>query len=563
MLNGKYRPHEKGRMMTSQTTSPSTLDAADSTTEISTSELTPQHSLRSLLAAYGHILLAIVGASLFVFARPPVADLQAADARAAAAARGVGPSYWLNWFAGSAPGGYSVLTPTISAWLGVAFAAALSVVVIAVLARPLLEGARRQRTGAYLLVVCALCNLWSGRIAFSLGVAGSIGALVAFRRGRPWLGGGINAAAALLSPLAPAFVLIGLTGPFLTRPTWRGAILRFSGVSLIGLALPTVLFGAPGDMPYAFTTLCWTVGILLAASLLRLPRDIRISLLVGAAAAILLFLIPNGVGANMGRYAFLVMPPVVWALTEAPKRIIALALVPAMVYSGFQVIGDLHRASAPEAKSAFYTALRGELAGLPGLQDHRVEVIDTSTHRADVELVPTVYLARGWENQSDAEANPIFYTGAPLTAQLYRRWIDSAAVAWIAVPSRPLARNDEEAKLVTGGLGYVKEIWHDSNWRLYAVDDPQPIVSAPSRVVNATETTMRIEVPKAGQLTMRIRQSKYLTLTRVDDPSDSVCLLPAGDTAVTATITTPGLYLLQAKFDVAKLLDGQDCPTHS
>jgi len=531
-----------------------------------------------LAARYGHIVLAIVGASLFVFTKPPVADLQAANARADAAARGVGPSYWLNWFAGSTPGGYSILMPTITAWLGVATAAASSVVVIAILARPVLIGARRQRSGAYLLVLCALCNLWSGRVAFALAAACSVAALVVLRhpfgdrtnigpipvrRIQPWLAGAVNALAALMSPLAPMFVLIGLSGPFIVRPEQRGKILRFAGVSLLGLLLPAVLFGTPGPMPYAAVTLCWTVGILLAAACLRVPRELRFSLLIGAAVAVGIFAFPNGVGANMGRYAFLAMPPLVWAVTEAPKRVIALGLIPAMFYSGYQVIGDVHRASAPEAKPEYFTALRDELATLPHLHEYRVEVIDTSTHLGDNYLVPTAYLARGWENQSDTEANPIFYTGQPLNADVYRRWLDSAAVAWIAVPSHPLERTDEEAALVKGGLPYLKQIWADKGgrWTLYAVKDPQPIVSPPNRLVRADETTMRIEVPQSGHITVRIRLLKYLTLTKVDDPATKICLLPDGDTAIDAVVPSPGTYDLQGKFDLTKVLGSSDCPS--
>src|ERR1039457_4219855 len=80
-------------------------------------------------AAHVDLVLAVVGAGLFVVVRPPVADLQAAQARAAAAAHGVGLGYWLSWFGGSAPGDYSVLTPKVTALFGVSATAAVSVVV--------------------------------------------------------------------------------------------------------------------------------------------------------------------------------------------------------------------------------------------------------------------------------------------------------------------------------------------------------------------------------------------------------------------------------------------------
>src|ERR1700744_4044831 len=74
--------------------------------------------LRLLVRQNGHLVLALAAGLSFILVRPPVADLQAADARAAAAARGVGLSYWLSWYSGSAPGDYSVLTPKFTAVLG-------------------------------------------------------------------------------------------------------------------------------------------------------------------------------------------------------------------------------------------------------------------------------------------------------------------------------------------------------------------------------------------------------------------------------------------------------------
>ena len=61
--------------------------------------------IRGWCAANGHVVLAVAGSLVFVALRPPVADLQAADARAAAAVHGVGLGYWLSWFGGTAPGG--------------------------------------------------------------------------------------------------------------------------------------------------------------------------------------------------------------------------------------------------------------------------------------------------------------------------------------------------------------------------------------------------------------------------------------------------------------------------
>ncbi len=508
--------------------------------------------------ANGHLVLALVGAGLFVLIRPPVADLQAADARAAASARGVGLSYWLSWYSGSAPGDYSILTPKVTATLGVATSAALSVLVIALLVRPLLAGSVRARSAVYIAVACALCNLWSGRVPFGLAAAVSLAGLLALRRGRPWLGGALNGLAAIFSPLAPAFVLLGLLGPAVADRSRRADLVRFGALSLAGLAVPTVAFGVPGSMPFALTTMAWTVGILLAMLLVPLPRALRLTLAIAVVVCLALFFVPNGVGANISRFAYLAVPPVVWAMSRARTRLLALVLVPALAYGAYNVSSDLLAAAHPSAQEGFYTALRQELVHQPDLRDYRVEVVDTQTHRAAAELVPSVYLARGWEDQSDTEANPIFYSKAALTASSYQAWLGESAVAWVAVPTHPGDQGAAEAALVNSGPSYLHEVWHDANWRLFSVQDPQPIVSAPARMIRADETAMTVDVPTAGTVTFKIRTSRYLQLTLVGGV-DSVCLTKVDPTTVQATISTPGQYTLDAHFSVPKMLGGQNC----
>ncbi len=517
-------------------------------------------SLTGPMSAHGHIVLAVIGAGLFVLARPAVADLQAADARAAAAARGVGLSYWLSWYAGTAPGDYSILTPTLTARLGVATSAALAVVAVAVLARPLLAGSIRPRSSAYLLVACAMANLWSGRVPFALGAAFSLAALLALLRHRPWLSGALNGIAAIFSPLAPVMLLLGLSGVAVTQPARRPELARFALVSAVGLAAPAIAFGMPGRMIFPASTLGWTLGIIAAVFCLRLPQHLRIGLCVVAVAAVGAFFIPNGVGANIARYAFLAVPALVWSLAHSRARLVALALIPALVYSGYNVGSDLVAAAHPAARQSFYTALRTELVGLPGLHNHRVEVIDTATHRAAAELVPEVYLARGWEDQSDTTVNPIFYSNLPLTGASYRQWLDGSAVAWVAVPAQPSPQNVREADLVAGGLPYLHEIWHDAQWRLYAVDDAQPIVSPPAELVSATETTLVVDVPEPGLVTFKVHPSRYLRLVPVGPPNPpSLCLTSIDPTSVSAMIGVPGRYELDAPFSVSKMLGATSC----
>jgi hypothetical protein len=512
-----------------------------------------------MLRNSGHLVLALIGSAAFVVVKPPVADLQAADARAGAAARHVGLGYWLSWFGGSTPGQYSILTPAAASVLGTTTLAALSVLAIALLSRPLLAGTPRARSASYLIVISALCNLWSGRVPFAVGMAVSLIGLLLLRRGRPVAGGIVNGLATLFSPLGPAFVLLLLVGPAITRPEWRLRILHFAVPSVVGLLLPMLFFGAPSPMPFAWTTLCWTVGIILAALLLDLPRELKVGLWAAAVICVGAFVIPSGVGSNISRYSFLLLPPLVWAVARNPRRMTALALLPAFAYSGYLVLHDVSAASQPAARQTYFTGLRAELATLPNRNNHRAEVLDTSTHRAAAELIPTVYLARGWETQSDSSNNALFYDPALLTATSYRQWLDVNAVAWVAVPSAPGSSYQAEAALVNGGLPYLNRIWHDQQWTLYSVHLPENMVPAPAKVVDATETQVVFDMDQPGTLTLRFRAARGIRITSQDGLGTPVCLAATTPDEIEATIKQAGRYILTSSWSVTSTVSKTGC----
>ncbi|HEY2044092.1 MAG TPA: hypothetical protein VGH11_15555 [Jatrophihabitans sp.] len=511
-----------------------------------------------LFRNYGHLLVALVGSVAFVIVKPPVADLQAADARAGAAGRHVGLGYWLSWFGGSTPGQYSVLTPAVASVVGVTTLAALSVMVIALVARPLLAGTNRPRSAAFLMVVCALCNLWSGRVPFSVGMAVSLVGLLMLIHRNSVLGGVVNGIATLFSPLATAFILLAIVGPAVTKRDWRKDLIRFAIPSVIGLLLPTIFFGAPSPMPFAATTLAWSVGIVLAAALLDLPRPLKFSLYAAALACLGAFVIPSGVGANISRYSFLLLPPIVWAMARNPKRVIVLALLPAFVYSGYNVASDIAEAAKPAAQPTYYQGLRTELLKLPGRDNHRIEVLDTATHRAAADLIPDIYLARGWETQSDS-TNALFYNPSLLNSASYRRWLDEKAVSWVAVPTQPGGDYQAEATLVNAGLPYLHEVWRDAQWTLYSVSSPEAIVPAPATVVESTETQVVFDLTQPATLTLRLRPARFIKVTSADGLGPPVCLTSTNPDEIQAIFPTSGRYVVSSGFSVNSAVNRAGC----
>jgi len=225
----------------------------------------------------------------------------------------------------------------------------------------------------------------------------------------------------------------------------------------------------------------------------------------------------------------------VLATSWSRGRIVALMLLPAIFFSGQYLVGDLMAATRTSAQASYFDGLARELAVQPGLRNHRVEVVDTPTHRASAQLAGQLYLARGWEVQEDRAANPLFFDAAPLTPAGYRRWLDRLAVGWVAVPDELAHNSIDEAALVATGLPFLHEAWHDRHWTLYAVERPQQIVPAPARLDSAGPASMTLSVTHPTTVVVRIRPSRYLTIkggaiTRNDS------------TSVRITLPKPGTY---------------------
>ena len=488
---------------------------------------------KSWYRANTHVFVGCVLAIAFVILRPPVPDLQAADARASAVWHGVGSSYWFSWFGGTSPGTYSLLTPLVSALLGTAATAALAVVVISVAARPLVAGGVRPVAAQYAVVIAALCNLWSGRVAFCLGAAIAVLAVIAVRQSRPWLGGALNLAAALASPLAAVFALLGFVGVAVVRRDSRSELLPFMLLSCVGIGAPTLLFGDSGAMSFATTTYAWAVAIPLAAATLRLPTETRVTLLAGSLVATVLWFEPFAVGSTIVRFSAYVVPPLVIATARSGRRMVAVYLLPVVFFCGQYLIGDLANSTRPSAKAGYFDGLSSELAAQPDVHNHRVEVIDTTTHRGYVALADRLYLARGWEVQQDRATNRIFFDPGTLTPASYRRWLDQLATGWVAVPDEPGGSNVAEVRLIAGGLPYLHKVWSDQHWTLYAVSRPQSIVPAPAHLDEAAPASITLSVPGQTSIVVRVRPSRHLTIagatiTRNDRTSIRIMLPAAG-----------------------------------
>ena len=511
------------------------------------------------LAPYGPLALTGLGVLVFLLVRLPVTDLNAADARAGAVRRGVGATYWFSWFGGTVPARYSVLTGVASSLIGVRLLAAVGVLSIAVLLPRLLIGSHRPVGATYLGVIAALSNLYSGRVAFCAGAALAVAAGLALRRQAPWPAGVLNLLAALVSGLPAVFLLLAVTGPVLTGQLRPTRIWPFLTLTAVGLTAPLLYFGAPGPLAFDGWTLTRVLVIVASALAVRPPAPVRWTLAVTLAGCLLLFVVPNSIGGNINRFACYLVPALLWAFCRQRRAVVVIAVLPALLYSAWMLGSDVHRGLQPSARPAYDAPLIAELASQPGMLNHRVEALDTSTHRPSADLAADYFLARGWESQSDAAANPIMYRG-PLTATRYRHWLDNLAVGWVAVPDDVNPADASEARLITTHPGYLHQVWRRGHWSLYAVRRPMPLVPPPATLVSRSPAALTIAVPRPITVTLRIRPSRYLRAVGSPGAPGSITRLNA--TTVLVRLPSAGTYRISGAFQLSRAFQLSDVRTH-
>lgn len=541
------------------------------------------------------LLGAVLAAVVLLVLDPPMRDLQAALARESANRSGVGVTYWFDWFGGVAPGSYSLIVPTVTSVVGSLPLLCLCTVLIAALSYPVSRGAAHPTLLTWAISLAAVLNMFSGRVTFATGTAIAMVALWMFQRRRPVPGAVLLMVSGLASALVPAFAGMVVL-PFLALRRYRTTRTWWAlGGAALGVAVPYALFGAPGSQPYPWTSLLWylIIGVGAVAALdsptATHHAPARWISPLAMVVAVVLFLIPTGVGSNLGRFFLFVLPCVVlyWSL-KSPKAL-ALLLSPALVYGLFYALYDQVTVNDGPDPKALYAPLTSHLDDLVEdgkVDNHRVELVDTGTHAGSYLVTDSVPLARGWENQSDMRYNPVFFDKDALTENSYRDWLSDNAVAYVAVAAEPLLQQRREAELIDGELPYLDRVWGNDDWTLYRVDSPTPIVPEPLRLLDTSPSTMTVEVPEdavGGEHLIRIRPNRYLTATLVpgapaaptsttptgapteteppaSDDGDAgpvtACLLPTRDEDWTMVrFDRPGRYTLAGQFSVEGILE--------
>ena len=425
------------------------------------------------------IVLAAALAGAYLIWTPPSQDLAASTFRAELFSEH-GFALWNNqWYSGHHLLSYSVLFPPLAAALSPEAVGALAVVAAAALFA-VLAGDRfgaRALLPALWFAAGAASWLLTGRMPFLLALPFGLGALLAADRGRPAIGALLAALSSLASPVSGLFVGLAGVAVGLAGERARGAWLA------IGAALPIVIlnlaFPVGGEEPFVFDAFI-AVPLLAVAVLWLVPaeyRALRIGVLLYAALALVVFVIPNPLGGNMTRLGALLAGPVlVLVLWPRGRLVVAAVAIPLLYWQLIAPVRDVAKATGdPATERAFFEPL---LVQLRGLSASRIQIPPTLNRWEAAYVAPEQPLARGWLRQLESDDFELF-TDGNLSQTSYREWLDDHEVSYVAVPEAELDYlAEDEVELIESGLDYLEPVWENDDWRLYRVEAPPPVGTA-------------------------------------------------------------------------------------
>ncbi|NYD41170.1 MFS transporter [Nocardioides panaciterrulae] len=530
----------------------------------------PAPERRPLVSRHPVLVTTLVAAALHVLWWALLAtsggDIAAQDAWAEFARAHPDSAYNLAWYGGMHPVSYSVLSPYVMAVLGVRPTMMLAGTVSSGLLALLLVRSRavaRPLWPALFGAAAFAGNAVSGRVTFGLGLMFGLAAVAAVfvwpqrwrtpaarhRWPRAAVVGLLAAAATTGSPVAGLFVGIVAAALWLGRR--RAASLAIGLPPVAVVALSAWLFPFSGQQPMPWASMILPLAFAAAVFLLSPSwwRTVRLGAVLYAVGVVAVWVIPSQIGTNITRLGLIFGGVLVVAVAvrrpaeplrdrwpaalHADPRRVAAVLAAAVLTSAIWQVATATRDVVGSRPAAAWTVdvhplLRQLAARHAG--DARVEVVPAASHRESSALSPYVNLARGWNRQADAERNPLFYADGALTPRSYRHWLHRWAVHFVVLSSgEPDQAGLAENALVARGLPYLRKVWSDPSWSLYAVREPTSLVQSPAVVTSFDAAEVVLFMPRAGDVLVRVPDSPWLSL--VDQ---------AGEPIPAPAATTPG-----------------------
>jgi hypothetical protein len=170
----------------------------------------------------------------------------------------------------------------------------------------------------------------------------------------------------------------------------------------------------------------------------------------------------------------------------------------------------------------------------------RVEIPETSGHWETAYAARSLPLVRGWIRQVDTQLNGATFYNGPPSPSTYEAWLLRNTVQYVAVPDTPLTDPGSfEVAAIDRHPTFLKLVWRNDAWRLYAVADFHPVVAPPGRLHRIGASELELSAPAHAHLVINLRWFSWLAL-HSDDAG--ACITPDPDGQVELNTTRGGTY---------------------
>ena len=435
-----------------------------------------------------------------------------------------GFALWTNdWYAGRYTFvGYSLLYYPLAALAGIKLLAVLSAATAAGAFTLIAEQSWGEQTvwATRVFAVAAAASMLTAAFPYGLGLALALSALVALGRRRIALFAALVALTFAASPLAFLFLLVVLLAAGISGS--RHDIGRPAAAAASTCAAAILiwrLFPDHGRFPFATDELlaALTFCVLGAALTWRVDRAriLRSLFVAYGLVCTLAYLVPSGLGENAARLRYAAVPLTVLALSLRrwrPLPVCLAVLALAVSWNVTPLAWSLTRNARDPAAAARYWQPVVDYLRQNLTPSYRVEAVATAGHWEAVYFARAgIPIVRGWFRQDDFPQNTILYDN--LARATYLRWLRSLGVRYVVLTDAALDYSArDEAALVRGGRSGLRAVFATPDATVYAVPSPRPIVTGPGapRVAALSESTITLDLPRAGVYRVDVRYSPYL-----------------------------------------------------
>ena len=401
-----------------------------------------------------------------------------------------------------------------------------------------------------------LVNLLIGRLPFALGLALGLCALLALRRGHYPLAVGLAAATMLGSPVAGAFLALAMaawTLDDISGRLWRGVGLAVACFAPYLLLMR--LFPSGGWFPYHAKSFVIGVGIslLLIALVPKNYRAIRIASALHIVAAIATMMVQTPMGGNINRLTMFFAGPILAAVMPVDRRkLLLLVVVPLLHWQWSPSIDAVVDAPTDPTRTAeYYAPLVNVLDDLYADQGAvRVEIVPTLRHWEVAEVAPEIPIGAAGGASSTWSTTRCSTTGRstppPIAVAPPR-----GGVVYRGSTQRAGRRRRRRGGTDRRRAPYLELDRTLTDWTVYEVIHPQPIVAGPGTLLEYGVDDLVIRVDEPGTLHVAVRASPHWKLT-----GNAGCLAESDNGFVDITGVEPGLLHLAIHVEFSALWDG-------